>query len=509
MDHSKEFGMALRLFAVFLCLSISPSIAGAQNASGPDVGTLVEDFEISDQRGELKKLSQLLSKGPVALVAIRSAGWSAECKEQLSQLQHELDAFHASGLQLVGLSFDQPEVLKDFAVLNGITIPLLADPNSRLIEKLGILDVQRKKGTLRYRVAHPLTILIGRDSRVAGVLRGSAKQRHNAKQLIDAWAKLKEQSPEEGKEERELSFIRVQGNEFVDESGSQIVFQGLAIADPDKIAKDGHWNRKHFESIKSWGANLIRIPVHPRKFRTRGAKNYLKLLDQAVEWCGELEMYVIIDWHSIGNLRTRKFESDDYVTNKKETLEFWRAISQRFKDNPTIAFYEVFNEPARRYSGFGKCSWQQWKGMVEEIIDVIYDNDKSVIPLVAGFDWAYDLRDVKDHPIQREGVAYVTHPYPGKCAPPREPHWEAHFGFVTSHYPVIATEMGYSTDRKLENMLDDGTYRNAILNYLGKKKISWCVWVFDPDWSPALIKSYGYQPTHPGVFFRDAMLGSR
>ena len=67
--------------------------------------------------------------------------------------------------------------------------------------------------------------------------------------------------------------------------------------------------------------------------------------------------------------------------------------------------------------------------------------------------------------------------------------------------------MGYSLDAKNKHMFDDGAFRNALLPYLEKKKISWCAWIFDPDWTPALIKNYDYQPTHPGAFFRDAMLG--
>ena len=109
-------------------------------------------------------------------------------------------------------------------------------------------------------------------------------------------------------------FIKVKGAALVDENEYQIIFKGLAIADPDKIFQDGQWNKKHFEVIKSWGANLIRIPIHPERFRKRGQEYYLKLLDEAVAWCADLEMYVIIDWHSIGNLKTGLFEADEYKT---------------------------------------------------------------------------------------------------------------------------------------------------------------------------------------------------
>lgn len=304
-----------------------------------------------------------------------------------------------------------------------------------------------------------------------------------------------------------MGFVQVKGNQFVIENGEPITFKGLAISCPDKVEADGHWNRKHFETIKSWGANLVRIPIHPASLRKTGMKKYLELLDQAVTWCGELEMYVIIDWHSIGNLREARFEADQYKTTLRETMQFWKEISKHFAGNPTVAFYEIFNEPSTGFGKYGNCTWQQWKTMVERTVDIIYSNDKKVIPLVAGFDWGYDLREVKKNPIGRTGIAYVAHPYPGKCKPPREPHWEEHFGFLSSQYPVIVTEMGFYLKGQYDNMVDDGTFRDAIVKYLDKKGISWCVWIFDPDWDPSLIESYDYQPTHPGAFFKKAMLG--
>jgi len=492
------------LLAMLFVLTLPLSVASAQSTSGPRRGTQIEDFRLKDQFGKPQKLSQLLSKGPVALVVTRSAGWCPQSKEQLVQLQSDLESIEATGLQVVGLSFDRVQILDDFSFENGIEFPLLSDPESNVIEQLGITNTSHKRDTLRYRVAHPLTILINPNSTVAGTVRANSKETlHDALQLIDAWDRVKLAGPKK----EPMSFIKVFKNKFVDDDGNQIVFKGVAIGDPDKIENDGHWNRKHFAAIKSWGANIIRIPVHPQRLRSRGFKNYLKLLDQAIRWCDELEMYVIIDWHSIGNLKTGNFESDQYRTTLKETFRFWDTISKRYEGNPTVAFYEIFNElnvyrPTRR-----KCTWPQWKMIVESIVDVIYANDGNAVPLVGGFDWSYDLRNVRDNPIDRPGIAYVAHPYPGKCEPPREPHWEKHFGFLTSRYPIFVTEMGFYRTGDQENFIDDGTFGNAILKYLDKKNISWCGWVFDPDWSPSLVKNYQYEPTESGTFFRNAMRG--
>ena len=61
----------------------------------------------------------------------------------------------------------------------------------------------------------------------------------------------------------------------------------------------------------------------------------MKLLDQAVEWSTDLGMYVMIDWHSIGNLVTGVYQDPMYDTNREETFSFWRAMSRHYKGPTT------------------------------------------------------------------------------------------------------------------------------------------------------------------------------
>ena len=105
----------------------------------------------------------------------------------------------------------------------------------------------------------------------------------------------------------ELSQISVRSNQFVTAEGKAVVFKGLATSDPDKLQRNEQWNKKYFEQVKAWGANVVRIPVHPGAWRIHGKEAYIKLLDQSVAWSSDLGLYVVIDWHSIGNLPGGKF----------------------------------------------------------------------------------------------------------------------------------------------------------------------------------------------------------
>jgi endoglucanase len=301
-----------------------------------------------------------------------------------------------------------------------------------------------------------------------------------------------------------LPLISVRGNTFVSAAGDTILFRGVAVADPQKLLNDGHWNKELFTAVRQMGANIVRIPVHPIAWRELAPEKCLALLTQAVDWCTQLKMYVLIDWHSIGNLKTGLFQDPVYNTSLTETFEFWRAIAQHFSGNNTVAFYELFNEPTTYFNRLGRVSWDEWKKMNEDIIAVVRAYDKETIPLVAGLDWAYDLTPLRINPVEAEGIGYVTHPYPHKRTPPWFPKWEEDFGFAAGQFPVFATELGFSLGK--EGAADNLEYGMAATLYLEGKGIGWIAWIFDPDWTPAMLQSWdGYTLTESGQFFKNAL----
>jgi endoglucanase len=307
---------------------------------------------------------------------------------------------------------------------------------------------------------------------------------------------------------RTVSALHVEGNRFIDERGQTVVLQGVNISDPDKLDKNGRWSKAHFEAVKSWGARVVRVPVHPVAWKGRGPVEYFKLLDQAATWASELGLYLIVEWHAIGNLETGLFQHPMHETTKAETYQFWRGIAFRYGNVPAVAFYELFNEPTDYRGQLGRISWQQWKAINEEIIGVIRANGGNGIPLVGGFDWAYELRSVKEAPIEARGIGYVSHPYPMKAEQPWEANWERDFGYVADTYPVFATEIGFmaaSDPGAHVPVMADEEYGRRVTAYFAKKGISWTAWCFDPDWPPQLISDWKYTPTREGAFFRDVM----
>lgn len=304
--------------------------------------------------------------------------------------------------------------------------------------------------------------------------------------------------------------ITVQGNTFVNASGEEVVFRGLNIRDPHNLEEEGRYTKSHFEEAVNWGSNVIRLPIHPEAWRDRGKEAYLVLIDSAIVWARDLNVHLILDWHSIGNLHAEKFQSKNYITSMEETLEFWDLISERYADEPVIAMYELYNEPTVGGERFGEMTWEQWKEMNLEMISVIRKNTEDAVILVAGFNWAYDLVPIKDDPIDLPGIAYVSHPYPQKREQPWEPKWEEDWGFVAAKYPVILTEVGYALPEERGvhvPVFGDEVYGNALVNYTKERGISWVGWCFDPRWSPCMFTDWDYTPTSQGAFFKKVMSG--
>jgi endoglucanase len=305
----------------------------------------------------------------------------------------------------------------------------------------------------------------------------------------------------------QLPRISVKGNEFI-ANNAPVIFHGMSTSDPEKLDRDKHWDKRYFEEIKNWGANLVRFPVHPTAWKRQGQEKYLALLDQGIAYAGDLGMYVIIDWHSIGNLKTEKYQNDSYNTTMKETLEFWNIISKRYKDNPTVAFFELFNEPTTYGGKLGEISWPEWREMNEQMIKVIRDNGAQTVPLVAGFNWAYDLTPIANDPVKGENIGYVSHPYPMKRQKPWEAQWTADWGFAARKYPVILTEIGFCGENERGAhvpVISDESYGDAITAYTRENGISYVVWVFDPQWAPMLIENWEFTPTRQGRYFKNAL----
>ena len=238
-----------------------------------------------------------------------------------------------------------------------------------------------------------------------------------------------------------------------------------------------------------------------------GNKDIKNLLDQGIEYARSAGMYVIIDWHSIGNLKSELFQSDNYETTQKETFEFWRSMSQRYKDNTTVAFFELFNEPTVINGQAGACLMGRMEKINEENDRYLRGYGCKAIPLVAGFNWAYDLTPVKTIQSMLK-ASPVSHPYPMKRSKPWNPKWTTDWGFVVEKYPLILTEIGFcypddvgaytGHEWWIPWWCHDGVYKSKE----GFPSVMLGIW---SAVAPRMFSDWNYTSSHQGKYWKAAL----
>jgi peroxiredoxin len=91
------------------------------------VGGKAPGFTLPDQTGRSRTLASLQGRNGLLLVFVRSADWCIFCKAELVELEQQVKAYAARGIQIAAITYDSPAVLKHFAERRGITYPLLSD----------------------------------------------------------------------------------------------------------------------------------------------------------------------------------------------------------------------------------------------------------------------------------------------------------------------------------------------------------------------------------------------
>jgi glucan 1,3-beta-glucosidase len=179
---------------------------------------------------------------------------------------------------------------------------------------------------------------------------------------------------------------------------------------------------RDFDVIKSWGFNLVRLPFYYDLLEDDAAPGQLrpdafKWLDLAINMATKAGIYVVLDLHGAPG-----GQSNDQCTghggqnklwlpeNRKRTAFLWRALAERYRANPTIAAYDLLNEP---YGNYGNNpSDSTFVTTMDELIRAIREVDQGHLILCAG-----SIRGmaVLGPPTSHgwKNVGYTEHFYPG------------------------------------------------------------------------------------------------
>lgn len=264
-----------------------------------------------------------------------------------------------------------------------------------------------------------------------------------------------------------LPFLKVKGTGIVDDSGSQVHLRGVNLGGwlmmegymmagrniPEKAFREGFEKalgkpameeftrafrdtfiqEEDIETIKSWGANCVRIPFNYRLIEFEDKpfslnEEGLDYLNRAVRWCGKHDLYCILDMHAAPGAQNSGWHSDSYgevelFTNNfniDRYLRLWHFLAELYKDSSAVVGYDVLNEAVVPF-----LKESSLKDLYAKVTKEIRDADKKHIIFLEGNFWAQRI-DFLGRP-EDQNTAYSIHTYapldfthnykPGLCYP--------------------------------------------------------------------------------------------
>jgi len=141
-------------------------------------GDVVADFELPDETGTPRALSEFLARGPVVLF-FYPAAMTYGCTRESCHFRDLKAEFEAAGAQRIGISADKVEKQREFSEKHGFDYPLLSDPDRKVATQFGV-----KRG-LNFLPNKRATFVIDTDSKVLAVINSEVNMSAHADKALD------------------------------------------------------------------------------------------------------------------------------------------------------------------------------------------------------------------------------------------------------------------------------------------------------------------------------------
>ena len=141
-------------------------------------GDTVDDFELPDQTGTPRRLSELLAAGPVVLF-FYPAAMTAGCTKESCHFRDLAGEFTEVGATRVGISADGVDKQNQFSEKHSFDYPLLSDTDRKVAGLFGVNE-GFKLGPVKR-----ATFVIGPDRKILEVIKSEVRMNSHADKALE------------------------------------------------------------------------------------------------------------------------------------------------------------------------------------------------------------------------------------------------------------------------------------------------------------------------------------
>jgi endoglucanase len=255
-----------------------------------------------------------------------------------------------------------------------------------------------------------------------------------------------------------------------------------------KDYRDNYITIEDIKFIKRSGLNSVRVPFSYRLFVTEGhpatfvGPGY-ELLDRVIGMCRNEGLLVVLDMHVAPGGQTGDNIDDswgypflyDSTESQQLTIDLWKKIAERYRNEPTIAGYDLLNEPIPHFFDTSYFN-PKLEPLYKRIVAGIREVDRNHVIFLGGAQWDSNFK-VFGPPFD-DKLAYTFHKYWTEVKPETV---QEYVDFSNKYnVPIWLGESGENTDEWISSF--------RIL--LEQNGIGWCFWPYkklDATSSPVSI----------------------
>lgn len=181
-------------------------------------------------------------------------------------------------------------------------------------------------------------------------------------------------------------WLDAKGQYIVDATGKPFTLCGTAFFVGGKGWKE--YPRSPEEYVRYYtalGLNAFRLSffITPRVLGERSFAEYVTAeLEPFIDACRKANAYVILDMHEYRHSPFGGDSGDPYPDFKQTWLASWRSLAERYRDEPTIAAYELWNEPD--IAPGGRQTPEETRAWLQEAIQTVRTVDRRHLLIVNG-----------------------------------------------------------------------------------------------------------------------------